>query len=495
MDWLQSINKAIKFIEQNITNKICVEDVSKQAYASNAHFQRIFNLVTGITIGEYIRNRRLSLAGRDLRLNQNKVSGIAMKYQYDTSESFSKAFNRFHGINPSEVKAKSDVLKFYYPLTVNFSITGGFDMSNKLIEEFCWNDIKNENNEILSDTEKYQMVVDWAGRARGQNPRVFDSLTEWILDDSEWTEDKLIENEQIFMQGVLARFKQQNEKLRGYLKDIKNTDVVNDAVFNALDRFDDELSGHSQDKGLQEIVGEMFSKFSIMKERSVREKIGGGLTGSFGTDSVELFGYINYLKNCDAGVQWALFMPQAVERQQKGFKIESFEYKKLRAMRFVGKECNGHDPDSMNWKMEIMSTLDNLREYKSGFDYDILFMHHYGKGVDVEKWHGFWGRFMSADTPVPDGFVSFDFVPTRDINNFVSGAPFFSQFAFSKFSGDVSAMHKFEGYDSNAMYDVTRNIILGQGVNIPYPEKYWTAEVFLNGCNNFGTAYLFSVEL
>jgi hypothetical protein len=56
-------------------------------------------------------------------------------------------------------------------------------------------------------------------------------------------------------------------------------------------------------------------------------------------------------------------------------------------------------------------------------------------------------------------------------------------------------MHKREGYDCDAMYDVTRNIILGQGVQIPYPDKYWTAEVFLDGCDNYSTAYMFSAEV
>ena len=56
-------------------------------------------------------------------------------------------------------------------------------------------------------------------------------------------------------------------------------------------------------------------------------------------------------------------------------------------------------------------------------------------------------------------------------------------------------MHKREGYDSDAMYDVTRNIILGQGITIPYPEIYWTAEVFLYGCDNHSTAYMFSVVI
>lgn len=63
------------------------------------------------------------------------------------------------------------------------------------------------------------------------------------------------------------------------------------------------------------------------------------------------------------------------------------------------------------------------------------------------------------------------------------------------FSGDIDALHQQEGYDSDAMYDVTRNIMLGQGVPIPYPTKYWTGEVFLDGHNAPSTAYLFSAVL
>lgn len=106
MEWIQSIIKAIHYIENNLKNKITVEDVSKQIYASDSHFQRIFSAVTGITIGEYIRNRRLSMAGLDLLLENNKILDIAMRYHYNTSESFSKAFTRFHGFPPSDAKKK-----------------------------------------------------------------------------------------------------------------------------------------------------------------------------------------------------------------------------------------------------------------------------------------------------------------------------------------------------------------------------------------------------
>lgn len=495
MYWLQSVNKAIEFIENNMTEKIRIEDVSKEVYSSGAHFQRIFHLVTGITLGEYIRNRRLSLAGRDLRQGEEKVTRIAMRYQYDTLESFSKAFSRFHGIKPSEVQAKSSKLKFYHPLTINISVKGGFDMSYRLIDEFCWNNIEDTMTETLSDTEKYKIVIDWSHTARGQNPNVFDSLTDWILDDSQWTEDKLTENEQILMNGVLARFKEQNARIRTYLRELAGSDVVNEAVWKALDRFDCQLRGKANDPRLQTAVDDMFSDFSLMQNRRTRELIAGSRTGSTGTDSVALYGYINCLKDCDAGVQWTLFMPDFVQKQQKDFRVESFEYKTLPAMRFIGRECSEHDTGDVSWKPALFAVLDELSEFKSGFDYDILFMHHFGKGVDAEPCHRFWGRFMKAGTPVPQGFTCVDFITQQDMANSDFGPPYLSQFALAAFTGDIIAMHSLDGYDSDAMYDVTRNIILGQGVRIPYPNKYWTAEVFLNGAANHSTAYMFGVEL
>ena len=494
MNWIQSISRAIHYIENNLTNDICIDEVSGQAYTSSSHFQLIFHVVTGITIGEYIRNRRLSIAAQDLLQPNSKIIDVAMKYQYDTQESFSKAFTRFHGVSPSKVQRGK--VKIFHPLSINVTIKGGFDMSHNLIDEFYWSDIEEQKGEKLSDVDKYKNIVSWASKARGQNPSVFDALTKWVLDDSEWSDEKLAENEQILIQGVFARFKEQNAQLRTYLSDLEPSGVVNAAVFKALDRFDDELSGLPHDKRLQDVVAQLFADFSVMRERSIRELIAGNKTGPTGTDSVDLFGYINYLKDCDAAVQWALFMPDVVEKQQNGFKVDSFEYKKMPAMRFIGRESReGDGLDNIANLKKLFHTLDAMSDYKSDFDYDVLFMHHYGRGVDVEPWHGFWGRFMKADTPVPEGFLYFDFVPYRDNNNFKAGSPFFSQFAYATFSGDMDAMHKCEGYDSDAMYDVTRNTMLGEGVNIPYPDKYWTAEVFLDGCDNYSTAYMFSAEL
>lgn len=490
MNWIQNLSRAISYIERNLTNDISVDEVSSQAYTTSSHFQLIFHVVMGMTVGEYIRNRRLSLAAQDLLQPASKIIEVAMRYQYDTQEGFSKAFTRFHGVPPSKVQQGR--IRSFDPLTITVTIQGGFDMSRQLIHAFHlvdWNEIEDEKSKNLTDDERYDRIVDWARKARGKNPGVFDALTEWILDDSQWSDDQLAENEQILMQGVLARLKEQNAQLRVCLKELEPSGVVNAAVFKALDQFDDELSGVVHDKRLRDVVARVFADFSVMRARSTREKIAGNKTGPTGTDSVDLFGYINYLKECDAQVQWTLFMPAMVQRQQKGFKVESFDYKKMPAMRFIGRE--GDDLTDLQVRKDLFRTLDGINDYNSDFAYDVLLMHHYGLGVDVGPWHGFWGRFMKADAPVPEGFLSFDFALQ---NNGKPGLPFFSQFAYATFSGDMDAIHKREGYDSDAMYDVTRNIILGQGVNIPYPDKYWTAEVFLDGCEKDSTAYMFSAE-
>ncbi|MCL2058770.1 MAG: AraC family transcriptional regulator [Oscillospiraceae bacterium] len=505
MDWVQSLSKALDYIEKHLTDDIGIDEISGRSYASSSHFQLVFHLVTGMTIGEYIRNRRLSLAAQDLMQPNSKIIDVAMRYRYDTQESFSKAFSRFHGTPPSKVQWGN--YKSFDPLAISINIQGGFDMSFNKINEFHmvdWSKIGGKKSEQLTDAEKYKKLIDWASQARGRNPLVFDALTEWVLDDAEWGEGRLAENEQILIQGVLARFKGQNAQLRAYLNELKPSGVVNDAVFEALDIFDDELSGNlltgsRPNTQLSETVAKVFADFSIMKDRGVRELIAGNKTGPYGTDSVVTFGYIQYLKGSDAQVQWCLFMPDLVKRQQDGFMVDSFEYKTMPAMRFIGVEVEDESGDietakknNMDARNKLFATLDNLDGYKSGFDYDVLFQHHYGKGVDVERWHGFWGRFMKAGAPVPEGAVYWDFVPDDFDTPYLT---FCSQFALATFSGDIEAMHNDEGTDGGRMYDITRNIILGQGVNIPYPEIYWTADVFVDGRDKPSTAFMFSVVL
>lgn len=361
-------------------------------------------------------------------------------------------------------------------------------MDKTLMNNFYWAECKAQD--ALTAEEQYQQLVSWAGTARCHNPNAFDAVTEWMLNDAEWTPEKLAENEQLLMQGIIARFKEQTKWLRERLLELKPSGVVNPAVFGALDRFEDELSGKAHEEALKQPVAQMFADFSVMVDKEVRKQIAGGKTGAAGTETVEFFGYLNFLKDCDASVQWALFMPDVVKKQQNGFRVESFEYKKLPAMRFIGSEEEEHEDVSNRRK--LFATLDSMSEYNSEFPHDIIFIHHDGEGVDVNEGHCLWGRFMKADAPVPEGLTAYDLIPYNDRKQ---GVPYMSQFAYAVFAGDDEAMHGEEGFDGGAMYDITRNTMLAQGVNIPYPDKYWVAEVYLNGHEKSSNAYLFSAEV
>lgn len=131
MEWIQSINKAIEYMENHLTEDIHCGDVAGYVHISLFHFQRTFNLLTGMTVGEYIRRRRLSLAGEELTRKNTKVIDVAFKYGYDSPESFTKAFTRFHGITPSQAKCGNE-LKSFNKLVVKISVEGGTIMDYRI---------------------------------------------------------------------------------------------------------------------------------------------------------------------------------------------------------------------------------------------------------------------------------------------------------------------------------------------------------------------------
>lgn len=134
MNWLNLIKQTIDYIEEHLLDKIDYIKLSKQVYSSNYHFQRMFGITLGITLGEYIRRRRLTLAGQELLDNNVKVIDIAYKYGYDTPESFSRAFNKFHGVLPSQVK-QGRQLKSFPRFTFNNQLLEGTEMTYKIQEK------------------------------------------------------------------------------------------------------------------------------------------------------------------------------------------------------------------------------------------------------------------------------------------------------------------------------------------------------------------------
>lgn len=132
MDWITGIQQAIDYIEDHIMEPIDYAEAAKRAYSSSFHFQRVFSILCGYTLGEYIRCRRLSLAGSELLSTDAKIIDIAMKYGYDTPESFSRAFARFHGITPSQAKKNNACLKSFSCLSVKLILNGGNAMDYRI---------------------------------------------------------------------------------------------------------------------------------------------------------------------------------------------------------------------------------------------------------------------------------------------------------------------------------------------------------------------------
>ena len=135
MEWLTSIRTAIDYMEEHLTDSISAQDVADRVYLSPFFLQKGFSLMTGYGIGEYIRKRRLYQAALDLKETDDKVIDIAFRYGYETPESFTKAFSRFHGATPSQVRGGAAINTFL-PLMIKLSIQGGNQMDYKITPMF-----------------------------------------------------------------------------------------------------------------------------------------------------------------------------------------------------------------------------------------------------------------------------------------------------------------------------------------------------------------------
>ena len=91
MNWITGIQRALDYVEAHLMESVDYEEAAKQAYSSSFHFQRVFSILCGFTLGDYIRMRRLTLAGSELASSAIRVIDAALKYGYDTPESFSRA--------------------------------------------------------------------------------------------------------------------------------------------------------------------------------------------------------------------------------------------------------------------------------------------------------------------------------------------------------------------------------------------------------------------
>lgn len=135
MEWMKSIQQAVEYMENHLTEELSVEDIARQVNISPFYFQKGFGLLCGFTVTEYLRKRRLALAGSELISADARVIDVALKYGYDSPDSFTKAFTRFHGITPAMARKEGAVLKSFAPLKIKFLLEGGDLMDYQITQK------------------------------------------------------------------------------------------------------------------------------------------------------------------------------------------------------------------------------------------------------------------------------------------------------------------------------------------------------------------------
>jgi len=128
MEWTTCLKETLRYIEDNLENEIDIGTVSEHVYVSQYYLQKGFQIITDYSIGEYIRNRRLYEAALAVSQTDEKIIDIALRYGYETPESFTKAFSRFHGASPHAVRKDASLIRSFLPLKIHIEITGGKKM-------------------------------------------------------------------------------------------------------------------------------------------------------------------------------------------------------------------------------------------------------------------------------------------------------------------------------------------------------------------------------
>jgi len=134
---LHELNHVLDYIEEHLTGDLSPEKISEYAGVSDYHFRTIFFYLTGMTLSEYIKNRRLSEANKDL-LQGQKVTDVALKYGYQSIDGFTRAFKKWSGFLPSDV-AKHGVSKYFPKLSFIITVKGGIPMEFRIEEKPAFN--------------------------------------------------------------------------------------------------------------------------------------------------------------------------------------------------------------------------------------------------------------------------------------------------------------------------------------------------------------------
>lgn len=168
MEWAKAIREAILYIEEHITEDITMHDVADHVHVSPFYFHKGFSILCGYSVTEYIRNRRLSLAGQELFTKDITIMELAIKYGYDSPDSFAKAFTRFHGNSPSMVRRNKTMVKDFAPLEVTISLKGGYTMDYRITKKEAFA-VLAVSRKFRYQNAKQDIPLFWEEHARSEN--------------------------------------------------------------------------------------------------------------------------------------------------------------------------------------------------------------------------------------------------------------------------------------------------------------------------------------
>ena len=178
VDAVNLLNKmmdAIDYMEMKMEEELDIEAIAKVACCSPFHFQRMFHMLTGFTVAEYVRNRKLTLAAQELAISPNiKVIDVALKYGYNSPESFAKAFRKAHGITPSAARQPGVNLKAFPCISFHLSLKGDKDMDYRIVKKDEFKVIGKVLNVSTKDGENLRKIPEFWERCNsdGTNEKI-----------------------------------------------------------------------------------------------------------------------------------------------------------------------------------------------------------------------------------------------------------------------------------------------------------------------------------
>jgi len=152
VDWQNRFNDALNYIEDNLDGKIDYSIAAKKALCSEFHFTRMFSSITDTSLSEYIRHRRLTAAAFEIQKSDIKIIDIALKYGYDSPDSFTRAFRKLHGVTPIAVRKKGTQIVSYPRISFQMTMKGVVEL-NYRIEEIDF-EMRFAGKRLCVDTEK-----------------------------------------------------------------------------------------------------------------------------------------------------------------------------------------------------------------------------------------------------------------------------------------------------------------------------------------------------